>query len=55
MTKKKPFALRVNIELLKAYEEWANQEFRSVNGQIEYVLTEALKKHRKSKGKDSSL
>lgn len=44
MSKKKPFALRVNEELLKAVEKWASDEFRSTNGQIEYILHNALKK-----------
>ncbi|MCM4159753.1 Arc family DNA binding domain-containing protein [Antarcticibacterium flavum] len=43
MSKKKAFALRLNEELLKAMEKWASDEFRSTNGQIEYVLSRALK------------
>lgn len=38
------FILRVSPEILKAVEKWADDEFRSVNGQIEYLLSEALKK-----------
>lgn len=44
MSKKKAFALRVNEDMLKAIEKWASDEFRSTNGQIEYVLMQALKK-----------
>ena len=44
MAKKKPFALRVNEEMLQALEKWAADEFRSTNGQIEFILHEALKK-----------
>lgn len=44
MSKKKAFALRLNEETLKAVEKWAADEFRSTNGQIEYIITEALKK-----------
>lgn len=44
MSKKKAFALRINEEMLKAIEKWASDEFRSTNGQIEYVLMQALKK-----------
>ena len=44
MSKKKAFALRVNEETLKAIEKWAADEFRSTNGQIEYILHQALKK-----------
>ncbi|HNV98128.1 MAG TPA: Arc family DNA-binding protein [Chitinophagales bacterium] len=38
------FILRISPEILKAVEKWADDEFRSVNGQIEYLLSEALKK-----------
>jgi hypothetical protein len=44
MSKKKAFALRVNEEMLKAIEKWAADEFRSTNGQIEWMLNESLKK-----------
>ena len=43
MAKKKAFALRVNEDLLKAIEKWAADDFRSTNGQIEWMLTQALK------------
>jgi hypothetical protein len=43
MANKKAFALRVNEDLLKAIEKWASDEFRSTNGQIEWMLTQALK------------
>lgn len=48
MAAKKPFALRLPPEMLKALEEWAADEFRSTNGQIEYLLSEALKKHKRT-------
>ncbi len=41
---KKPFVLRITPEILKALEQWAADDFRSVNGQIEFLLNEALKK-----------
>ena len=41
---KKPFILRIDPQMLKAIEQWASNEFRSTNGQIEYLLREALKK-----------
>ena len=41
---KKSFALRVDEEVYDALEKWAASEFRSVNGQIEWILAEALKK-----------
>jgi hypothetical protein len=53
MAKKKAFALRVNEELLKAIEKWAADEFRSTNGQIEWMLTQALKDAKRSPKKPS--
>ncbi|MEN8137372.1 MAG: Arc family DNA-binding protein [Bacteroidota bacterium] len=44
MTKKKAFALRLNEEMMKSIEKWASDEFRSTNGQIEWMLSEQLKK-----------
>jgi|TARA_B110000238_G_C15725231_1_gene268419 hypothetical protein len=43
MAKKKGFALRVNEDMLKAIEKWAADDFRSTNGQIEWMLMQALK------------
>lgn len=40
---KKPFALRIDAATMKALEKWAADEFRSVNGQIEWVLHRALR------------
>lgn len=39
--------------MLKELEAWAQQDFRSLNGQIEYILSEALKKQKRSKGKST--
>ena len=44
MAEKKPFLLRVDRSLLEAYQRWAGDELRSVNGQIEFVLRDALRK-----------
>ena len=41
---KKNFALRVDSEIFEAVEKWAADEFRSTNGQIEWILSTALKK-----------
>jgi hypothetical protein len=41
---KKNFALRVDSEIFEAIERWAADEFRSANGQIEWILQNALKK-----------
>lgn len=43
-TKNKTFVLRVDAEIMEAMEKWAADEFRSTNGQILYVLDQALKK-----------
>ncbi|MEL6562160.1 MAG: Arc family DNA-binding protein [Bacteroidota bacterium] len=52
MAKKKPFALRLDEEMLKSIEKWASDEFRSTNGQIEYILNQALKKAGRLKKKE---
>jgi len=41
---KKNFALRVDSEIFEALERWAADEFRSTNGQIEWIISIALKK-----------
>lgn len=41
---KKSFALRVETDVYEAIERWAADDFRSTNGQIEWILAEALKK-----------
>ena len=43
MAKKKPFVLRVDPDLLAAVEKWAVDEFRSTNGQMEWIINKALK------------
>lgn len=48
MAKKKAFALRLNEDMFKAIEKWASDEFRSTNGQIEWMLNESLKKAKRS-------
>lgn len=41
---KKSFVLRINGETMSALERWAADEFRSVNGQLEFLITDALRK-----------
>lgn len=43
MSKKKVFALRLDEEVYAAIERWAADEFRSTNGQLEWILSKALK------------
>ncbi|MBR3531616.1 MAG: Arc family DNA-binding protein [Bacteroidaceae bacterium] len=42
--KSKSFILRIDSETMNAIEAWAADEFRSTNGQIQWILNEALKK-----------
>jgi hypothetical protein len=51
MSEKKPFVLRLDAKKLKALEKWADDEFRSVNAQIEFILDHALRKSGRWKGK----
>lgn len=48
---KKAYALRIDESVLKAMQRWSDDELRSVNGQIEYVLREALIKSGRLKPK----
>ena len=48
MDEKKPFLLRINPELWKEIEAWAQDELRSVNGQVEYLLRQAVNKRKRS-------
>jgi hypothetical protein len=43
MSKKKTFALRIDSDLLAAVEKWAADEFRSTNGQLEWIIHKALR------------
>lgn len=44
MAAKKAYPLRINPDVLKAMQCWSDDELRSVNAQIEYVLRDALRK-----------
>ncbi len=50
---KKQVPLRLSQELYDQIAAWAEDEFRSVNGQIEYLLSEAVRKQRKKDFYDS--
>jgi hypothetical protein len=45
MAAKKAFALRLDEKMMLAVEKWAADEFRSTNGQIEWMLNQCLKDH----------
>lgn len=44
MSTKKSFVLRLNAEMYESLEKWAEDEFRSTNGQLEWIISEALRK-----------
>jgi len=46
MPDRKPFLLRIDADLWSELEAWAQDEHRSVNGQIEWALRQAIQKHR---------
>ena len=50
--KTKSFVLRIDSDIMEAVEKWAADEFRSVNGQILYILDQALKKSGRLKNKN---
>ncbi len=44
MAERKAYPLRINAEILEAAQRWADDELRSLNAQIEYVLRDALRR-----------
>lgn len=44
---KKKFMLRLDDGVFEAIEKWANDDFRSVNGQMEWMLSQMLKQHKR--------
>ena len=50
----KNFVLRLDTDMMNAIEAWAADEFRSTNGQIQWILAEALKKSGRIKKKKES-
>lgn len=56
MAKNKSFVLRLDEDMMNAIEAWAADEFRSTNGQIQWIIAEALRKNgRMKKKKKTSL
>lgn len=47
----KSFVLRVDAETMDAIEKWAADEFRSINGQLQWIIAEALRKNGRMKKK----
>ena len=54
MTKKKTFVLRINPEMMESVEKWAADDFRSINGQLEWIIHNALKDAKRLKNQSSS-
>lgn len=54
MADKKTFVLRIDEAVYKALEKWASDEFRSVNGQIEWILQKQLQATGRLKDKKST-
>ena len=52
--KTKSFVLRIDSDTMDAIERWAADEFRSTNGQLQWIINEALKKHKRTKKKDDN-
>ena len=53
MSEKKAYPLRINAEVLAAAQRWADDEVRSLNAQIDYVLRDALRKAGRLKAPDA--
>lgn len=51
-SEKKRFVLRINPEKLKILEKWAADDFRSLNGQIEFLLDKAIKDQKRNLNKN---
>lgn len=54
MTKKKSFILRIDPDKLSAVEKWAADEFRSTNGQLEWIIDRALREAGRTRNKSGS-
>ena len=52
MSDKKSYPLRIGADVLQAMQRWSDDELRSLNAQIEYVLREALRKNGRLKKPD---
>lgn len=52
MSKKKSFVLRIDPDTFSLIEKWAEDEFRSVNGQLEWMIAKSLKDNKRLKSKE---
>ena len=55
MTEKKSFLLRIDRELLDALQHWASDDLRSLNGHLEFLLRDALKRAKRMPTQPASL
>ncbi len=53
-TSTKSFVLRVDGETMDALEKWAADEFRSINGQLQWIIAEALRKSGRARKRSSA-
>jgi len=54
VAERKPFLLRVDRDVMEALQRWADDDLRSLNGQIEFLLRKALKEAKRSTGSETS-
>ena len=54
MAKKKSFVLRIDPEMMEAVEKWAADDFRSINGQLEWIIYNALKDSKRLKKNENN-
>jgi hypothetical protein len=54
VSKRKSFVLRIDPETFKQIEKWADDEFRSVNGQLEWIINKSLKEAKRLSNKQKS-
>lgn len=45
----KPFALRVNAKTMEIIEKWAQDEFRSINGQLQWIIEDSIRRYGKKR------
>jgi hypothetical protein len=55
LAEKKNIPLRISYKMWEEINRWAEEEFRSVNGQIEYILNEAIKKRKGENYQDNDI
>ena len=55
MSDKKTYVIRIDNDIYKALEKWASDDFRSVNGQIEWILSQKLKEQKRLQDPSSKI